>query len=87
MSFLIKYLVTSSQTENQMKSGFLLNVVIAQSTTIFQLLTSENQTLLIRGNSFLVLDLLLDVLCEWAKKEEKIMSEGQQKIKKNNQKA
>merc|ERR1712137_991514 len=45
-----------------MKSGFLLDVVIRQSTAIFQLLASENQTLLIRGDSFLVLNLSLHIL-------------------------
>lgn len=40
----------------------LLDVVVAQSTAILQLLTSEDQTLLIRGNALLVLDLGLDVV-------------------------
>ena len=44
-----------------MKGGFLLDVVIGQGASILKLLSSENQTLLIRGNSFLVLDLGLDV--------------------------
>ena len=45
-----------------MKSGFLLNVVIGQSTAIFQLLSSENQSLLIRRDSFFILDFLFDIL-------------------------
>merc|ERR1712029_1092013 len=45
-----------------MKSGFLLNVIIGQSATIFQLLASEDQTLLIGRNTFLVLDLGLHIL-------------------------
>jgi len=44
-----------------MKGGLFLDVVIRESTTIFQLLASEDQPLLVRGNSFLVLDLCLDV--------------------------
>jgi len=44
------------------KGGLLLDVVISKSTTILELLASENQTLLIRRNALLVLDLLLDVL-------------------------
>jgi len=45
-----------------MKGGLFLDIVIRKSTTIFQLLARENQPLLVRGNSFLVLDLSLDVL-------------------------
>ena len=53
---------TATETEDQMKGGFLLDVVIGEGTTILQLLPSENKTLLVRGNSFLVLDLLLHSL-------------------------
>jgi len=53
---------TSSQSQDQVKGGLLLNVVVRQSSSIFQLLTSKNQTLLIWGNAFLVLDLGLDIL-------------------------
>jgi len=45
-----------------MESGFLLDVVIGKSTAIFELLTSKDKSLLIRWNSFLILDLGLDVL-------------------------
>jgi len=44
-----------------MEGGFLLNVVIRQSSTIFKLLSSEDQSLLLWRNSFLVLDLGLDI--------------------------
>merc|ERR1711868_157853 len=57
-----KDLHTSSQSENQMQGAFLLDVVIGEGSSIFQLLSSKDQSLLIRGNSFLVLDLGLDVL-------------------------
>ena len=40
-----------------MKSGLLLNVVVRQSTSIFQLLASKDQSLLVRRNSLLILDL------------------------------
>merc|ERR1711868_227587 len=53
---------TSSQSENKMESTFLLNVVIGEGSSIFQLLSSKDQSLLIWGNSFLVLDLGLDIL-------------------------
>jgi hypothetical protein len=61
-TLLFTLLSTTTETENQVQSGFLLNVVISQSTSIFQLLSSENQTLLVRGNSFLVLNLGLDIV-------------------------
>jgi hypothetical protein len=53
---------TTTETKHQMKSRLLLDVVIRQSTTIFQLLASEDESLLVRGNSFLVLDLGLHVV-------------------------
>ena len=52
---------TTTKTKNQMESGFLLDVVIRQCTSIFQLLSSKNQSLLIGRNSFLVLNLGLDI--------------------------
>jgi len=54
-----KNLHSSSQTENQMKCGFLLNVIIGQCSSIFKLLSSKNEPLLVRGNSLLVLNLRL----------------------------
>merc|ERR1712238_99554 len=44
-------IVSSAKTKYQMKSGLLLDVVVAQSATVLKLLSSKNQTLLIRGNS------------------------------------
>ena len=41
---------------------YLLDVVVAQSAAILKLLAGEDQTLLIRGNALLVLDLGLDVV-------------------------
>ena len=38
-----------------MKSGLLLDVVVRESSSIFELLASEDQSLLIRRNAFLVL--------------------------------
>merc|ERR1719229_1589800 len=51
---------TTTETEDKMEGGFLLNVVIREGTTIFELFSSEDQTLLLRWDSFLVLDLSLD---------------------------
>ncbi len=54
--------MSSAETKHQMKRRFLLNVVIREGASILQLLSGKNQTLLIRRNSFLVLDLGLDIL-------------------------
>merc|ERR1719148_306048 len=53
---------TTSKTKNKMKGGLLLDVVIGESTAIFQLFTSENQSLLVGRNTFFILNLLLHVL-------------------------
>merc|ERR1740127_282564 len=45
-----------------MQRGLFLDVVVAQGSAVFQLLPGKDKTLLIRGNAFLVLDLLLHVL-------------------------
>ncbi|PYI04963.1 hypothetical protein BO78DRAFT_154725 [Aspergillus sclerotiicarbonarius CBS 121057] len=42
--------------------SYLLDVVVAQGAAILKLLTSEDKTLLIRGDTLLVLDLGLDVV-------------------------
>ena len=45
-----------------MESGFLLDVVVGESTAILKLLASEDQALLVWGNALLVLDLRLDIV-------------------------
>ena len=45
-----------------MKCRFFLNIIIRKGTSIFQLLTGKNQTLLIRRNTFLILNLSLDII-------------------------
>ena len=52
----------TAQTEDEVKSGFLLNIVIGKSATILELLAGENKALLVRGNTLLVLDLCLNVV-------------------------
>lgn len=59
--FLLALLATTSQSQHQVQSRFLLNIVIGQRSAVFQLLSGKNQTLLIRGNALLVLDLRLNV--------------------------
>ena len=48
---------TSSQSEDQVESWLLLDVVIGEGSAVFQLLTSEDESLLIWGNTFFILDL------------------------------
>ena len=45
-----------------MQGGFFLDVVVAEGSAILELLAGEDKTLLIGRDSFLVLDLSLDVL-------------------------
>ena len=45
-----------------MEGGLLLDVVVGEGSSVLQLLASEDQSLLIWGDSLLVLDLGLDVL-------------------------
>merc|ERR1711931_433528 len=54
---LLALLGTTTEAQHQVKGGFLLDVVVRQSAAILKLLASEDQTLLIRRNSFLILDL------------------------------
>ena len=51
-----KDLHTTTQAEHQVESRFLLDIVIRESASIFQLLSSKNQTLLVWRNTFLVLN-------------------------------
>merc|ERR1712203_173687 len=53
---------SSTESKDQMESGLFLDVVVGESSAILQLLASEDQTLLVWGDSLLVLDLSLDVL-------------------------
>merc|ERR1712156_837554 len=53
---------TTTEAEHQVKGGLLLNVVIRESTAVFELLTSEDETLLIGRNALLVLDLSLHIV-------------------------
>ena len=53
---------SSSESEDKMEGGFLLDVVVGEGSSILELLTGEDKSLLIRWDSFLVLDLGLDIL-------------------------
>ena len=45
-----------------MKRGLLLNVVIGKGAAVFQLFTSEDETLLVWRNALLVLNLALHIV-------------------------
>jgi len=47
---------------HRLQRSYLLDVVVAQGSAILELLSGENQSLLIGRDSFLVLDLGLDVV-------------------------
>mmetsp|Transcript_3785 Transcript_3785/g.6691 ORF Transcript_3785/g.6691 Transcript_3785/m.6691 type:complete len:265 (-) Transcript_3785:19-813(-) len=54
--------VSSSKTKHQVKGGFLLNIIIRKGASILELLPGEDQTLLIRGNTLLILNLRLNIV-------------------------
>ena len=56
-----KDLHTTTQSQDQVQRGFLLDVVVGQGTAVFQLFAGKDQTLLVRRNAFFVLDLGFDV--------------------------
>ena len=57
-----KHSKSTTETEDEMEGALLLNVIVGKRTTIFELLASEDQALLVGGNTLLVLDLGLDVV-------------------------
>ena len=62
VDLLLSLLSTAAKTEHQVESALLLNVVITEGAAILELLASENETLLIRRNPLLVLDLCLHII-------------------------
>jgi len=52
----------SAKTEDEVECGLLLNVVVGQCTAVLQLLPGEDEALLIRGDTLLILDLCLDIV-------------------------
>ena len=51
----------TTQAEHQVEGGLLLNVVVRESATVLELISSENQALLIGRDALLVLDLGLHI--------------------------
>ena len=52
----------AAQPQHQMQSGLLLDVIVAQSAPILQLLAGKDEALLVRWNALLVLNLALHIL-------------------------
>ena len=50
-----------AQSQHQVESGLLLNVVVREGASLLQLLPGENQALLVGRNTLLLLDLGLEV--------------------------
>lgn len=51
----------SAESQHQVNGRFFLDIIVGEGSLVFKLLTSEDQALLIWGDSFLVLEFLLDV--------------------------
>jgi len=62
VGLLLALLASSTETENEVKGGLLLDVVVLEGAAVLKLLASEDETLLVRGDALLVLDLGLDSL-------------------------
>lgn len=52
----------SPKPQYKVKRRLLLNVVVGEGASIFELFTGEDQTLLVRRDTFFVLNLGLDVI-------------------------
>ena len=57
-----KNLHTTMEMKHQVEGGFLLDVIVCKGTTIFKLLASKNQPLLIWWDTFFVLYFCLDII-------------------------
>lgn len=62
VDLLLPLLATTTQAEHQVQSRLLLDVVVGEGAAILELLAGEDETLLVRGNALLVLDLGLDIV-------------------------
>ena len=51
---LLALLGSTTEAEDQVEGGLLLDVVVRKSAAILELLSGEDQTLLVRGNALLV---------------------------------
>jgi len=62
VDLLLVLLATTKQTENKVEGALLLDVVVSKSVTVLELLAGEDKTLLIRGDTLLILDLSLHIV-------------------------
>merc|ERR1719210_1697452 len=53
---------TTTKSEDKVKGRFFLDIVVRESSSIFKLFSSENESLLLWRDSFFVLNLRFDVL-------------------------
>jgi hypothetical protein len=53
---------TTTETEDEVEGGLLLNIVVGESATILKLLSGEDETLLVGWDTLLVLNLGLDIV-------------------------
>lgn len=51
---LLALLGTTAKAKHQVEGGLFLDVVIRQGPSILELLTSKDQSLLIRGNTYII---------------------------------
>ena len=58
VDLLLPLLATATETEDQVESRLLLNVVVGEGAAVLELLASKDQTLLVRGNALLVCGVL-----------------------------
>jgi hypothetical protein len=54
VDFLLPLLGATTETEDKVKGGLLLDVVVRERATVLQLLAGKNEALLVRRDSFLV---------------------------------
>ncbi len=54
--------ITTTKTEDQVDGSFFLDVVVREGSVVFELLSSEDKTLLVGWDGLFVLNLVLEVL-------------------------
>jgi len=62
VGLLFALLASATKTKDKMEGRFLLDVVVTESATILELLSCENQSLLVGWDALLVLDLIFDIV-------------------------
>ena len=58
----LKSFSTSSESQDEMEGGLLLDIVVYEGSALLQLLSGKDKSLLIRGDALLILNPGLDVL-------------------------